>query len=132
MARAQSTELHKQMLNPFTSAFKILSICTTVPTTLNEAWKIKGTGFALARSSSAGQVICQAPATTTNGWTVATCSLNSITVSTSGSAQHVCIMSGSSTGAMWFCTPCTTRNLTTSDTVSVPSFNIRIADPAAS
>ena len=132
MPRAQSTELHKQMLNPLTSAFKILSICTTIPTTLNEAWKIKGNGYALARSSSGTGVICNAPGSTTSGWTVATCSLNSITVSTSGSAQHVCIMSGSSTGAMWFCTPCTTRNLTTSDTVSVPSFNVRIADPDAS
>jgi len=141
MPRGMSTELHRQMMfwsatgisRPTTATFRYLSICSTLPTTITQAWKIKGGGYALARSDTASTgSICNAPGSTTVGWTVATCSMNNITVSTSGSAEHVCIMSGSSTGAMWFFTPCTTRAVTTSDTISVPSFNIRLGDPAAS
>jgi len=128
-----SSETFKQMLNNLTSQFDLISVCATEPTSAPQAWQWKPTGYALARSSSGTGVIVGAPASTTNGWTVPTSSHNSVTVGgSSGAAAHVCILSGTSTGAQLFVTTCNSRNLTTADTVNIPSFNIRLADPTSS
>lgn len=129
-----SSETFKQMLNNFTSQFNYhISVCATEPTSAPQAWQWKPTGYAIARSSSGAGALIGAPASTTNGWTVATSSKNSVTCGgSSGAAGHVCILSGTSTGAQLFVTTCNSRNLTTSDTVNIPSFNIRLADPTSS
>lgn len=129
-----SSETFKLMLNNLTSQFTHhISVCATEPSSAPEAWQLKPTGHAIARSSSGVGALVGAPGSTTNGWTVATSSKDSVTCAgSSGAAAHVCILSGTSTGAQMFVTTCNSRNLTTADTVNIPSFNIRLADPTSS
>ena len=135
MAMAARSEFFKRALNTMTSQATHLSVCATQPTNGDNAWAKKGSsGYALARSSSAGSAIFGTPGSTTDGWTVASSSFNSMTVdaASSGTAGHIAVLSGTASTDLLFITTCTARGLTTADTVSVPSFNIRIGDPTSS
>lgn len=50
----------------------------------------------------------------------------SITIDSSGDATHVCLDDGST---LLYVTTCTTQTLTSGGTVTVPAFDIEIADP---
>lgn len=50
----------------------------------------------------------------------------SITIDASGDATHVCLDDGST---LLYVTTCTTQTLTSGGTVTVPAFDIEIADP---
>jgi len=135
MTMLASSELFKRMLNTFTSQATHISICATQPTDGDEAWAKKGSsGYALARSSTGTNAIFAAPASTSDGWTVASSSHNSIQVdaASSGNAGHVAVLSGTASTDLLFVTTCDSRGLTTADTVSIPSWNVRIGDPTSS
>lgn len=51
----------------------------------------------------------------------------SITIDASGDATHVCLDDGTT---LLYVTTCTTQTLTSGGTVTVPAFDIEIADPA--
>ena len=123
-----SSDFFKRSLNYLTSQVKIISVCSTRPADSTEALKTGG-GICMARSSSGASCV-SAPGSTTNGWTVATTAITSIAVSSSGKADHIALLG--STALLLYVTTCTAKNLTTSDTVTIPSFNIRIADPTSS
>lgn len=97
-----------------------------------EMWPVSGTGRALARSSSGVGALFGAIGSTDSGYTVPSSSFNSITVSTSGVAEVVAWIGGTSAGAPMFITTCTTKALAKDDTVSIPSVNIRVANPTSS
>ena len=127
-----SSDFFKASLNHLTSQVGRITVCTTRPATVAEAWNVSTGLICLARSSGAS---VSAPASTTNGWTVKSTQVASITVSNSGVADHVALLSVGATSdgiSLLYVTTCTAKSLTTSDTVTIPSFNIRIADPTSS
>jgi len=133
MARTASSGLLSTMLSEgFSTMRHIVVGNSAVATKASCAWLFAdGNGVALARLTTASNMF-NTPGSTTVGYTVATCSADSITVQATGLARHVYMLGGTATGAKFFGTICTTRAVTTSDTVSVPSWNIRIGDPTSS
>lgn len=128
-----SSDFFKRSLNYLTSAVTRVAVNTSQPASATDAWGIyvsTAAGSALARSSSAS---VGAPGSTTNGWTVKVSSQSALTVSTSGNATHISLLTGTTTGLnLLYVTTCNTRALTTSETVTLPSWNIRIPDPTSS
>jgi hypothetical protein len=133
MGRIASSGLLSTMLSEGFSTMRHIVVGNTKEATKAScAWKLsKSGGVALARHTTASNII-NTPASTTVGFTVATCSANSLSVTSSGNARHIYILGGTATSMKFFGTVCTTRALTTTDTVSIPSFNIRLADPTSS
>lgn len=119
-----SSGFFQRSLNYLTSAVTHIAVCSTRPATPAEAW---GSTLCLARSSAAN---VGAPASTTNGWTVPTTSHSGLTVRNAGAADHIALLA--TTATLVYVTMCSTVSLTTSDTVSLPSFNVRISDPTSS
>jgi len=131
-----SSAVFKNGLNYLTSEISHISICTSeiqdrAAPSATDAWVVPG-GDAIAVSSSAGSILISAMASTTNGWIVSSSQMNTLSVSSSGKARAVCLLSGTGSTDLVFITKCTTKNLGGSDTVTIPSFNIRIADPTSS
>jgi len=63
----------------------------------------------------------------TSGRKVTQAQKSAITIDSSGTATHVCLASGS---ALLYVTTCTSQVLTAGGTVTVPAWDIEIADPA--
>jgi len=134
MGRVMTSGAYSTMLQEFTT-WQHMAICTSEPGTASSAWIYKGSsGAAMARSNTGVGNLTTGPGSTNSGWVVVTSSLNNIAIGCGASynVENVCWMGGTSTGANMFCTVCTTRGLTTADTVSIPQWNIRIGAPDAS
>lgn len=122
-----SSNVYKRSLNYLTSQVQRISICSTRPTDSTQAWKVGGSVMK-ARST---KVTCGAPGSTTNGWTVKiTSSTAAVAVSSSGIADHVVLMAG--TSVILYVTKCTTKALAGTDQVNWPKWNIRISKPTSS
>ena len=123
MSMACSSDFHKRSLNYLTSAIDKMAVMTTAQPTLNTAgqWSNRVCG---TTSPTIG-----APGSTTNGWTVKMTSADSLSVNSSGKAGHVVLFASSQAK---YVTTCTTRNIQGTDTVSIPAWNIRVADPTSS
>ena len=125
MSMAASSDFFKRSLNYLTSSMNRLAVFTTGQPTLDSSdlWgstnKICGT-----TTPTIG-----APGSTTNGFTVKVSSADTLSVDSSGKAGHV-VLFASNSGK--YVTTCTTRNIQGTDTVSLPAWNIRIADPTSS
>lgn len=63
----------------------------------------------------------------TSGRKVTVAAQSNITIDSSGDATHVCLDDGTT---LLYVTTCTTQTLTSGGTVTVPAFDIEIADPA--
>lgn len=100
-----------------------LTVCTTIqPTTYAQA----NSSYMLAT------VACTSTDLTvgdgdSSGRKVAVSSFTGISVSTTGTAGHICLI-GSSGSTLLLITTCTTQALTTGNTVSVPTWDDEIAD----
>ena len=123
-----SSDFFKRSLNYLTSAATIMSVCSTKPASVAEA--LEDGAIRLARSSSGTGAVFAAPGSTTSGWTVKSSALTGVTVTTSGTAKCVAVCAG--TSVLMYVTSCADKALTTADTVTIPSFNVRIADPTSS
>lgn len=123
MSMAASSEFHKQSLNYLTSQINRLAVFSTAQPTMDT------TGNWGNRICGTTSPTINAPASTTNGWTVKVSSAASLSVNSSGKAGHIVLFSS---GSPRYVTTCTTRNIQGSDTVSIPAFNIRVADPTSS
>lgn len=118
----------------FDGAFKVIksaasafiTVCSSQPTTRSQALKAPG---------SAGYRLTTAHAMTASDYTLANdssgrkCTVgaqNSLSVSTTGSAQHVAIYDGS---RLLIVTTCTKQNITSGNKVNIPAWKDNIADP---
>lgn len=123
MAMAASSEFHKRSLNFLTSRINRMGVFSTAQPTMDTV------GQWANRICGTTSPTVSAPASTVNGWVVKMTSANALAVSASGKAGHI-VLYASSRGR--YVTRCTTRNIQGSDTVSIPAWRIRVADPTSS
>lgn len=104
-----------------------ISVCETQPTTYAEATTNKGGGgYKLAISSTP---TFTGPANgDTNGRKTTIDQEATITVDVSGDAQHIALCK-SGTTVLLYVTTCTLQALTAGNTVTIPAWDIEIADP---
>ncbi len=121
---ASSNVYHKGLIW-LTSKVNRMAICSTM-TSPPSASAVLNT-YKIAQTSGAA---VGAIAATSNGFLVKVTSAASLACSSSGVARVVALCAGTSFVA--YVTKCTTRALTTSDTVSIPAWRIRIAEPTSS
>lgn len=124
MSMAASSEFHLHSLTFLSSKIDRIAVFSTVQPTMDTTgnWSNRICG------STAASIV-GAPGSTTNGWTVKVSSQDSLSVNSSGKAGHVTLWSS---GSIRYVTTCTTRNIQGTDTVSIPAWNVRVADPTSS
>ncbi len=98
------------------------TVCTTQPTTRTEAV----TTYSLADVAISGASFTKANGDV-SGRKTTVAQQASVPIDTTGTATHVAISSGS---ALLYVTTCTSQALTSGGTVTVPAWDIEIADPA--
>ena len=119
-----SSDFFKNGLLYLSSQITRLAVCTSSAITLDSTvcW-----GDRICGSTAASLV--GSPGSTTNGWTVSVTSTTAMSVDSSGKAFHVALFSSKD---VKYVTECTSKNIGGSDTVTVPVWNVRIADPTSS
>ena len=98
-----------------------LCVCSSEPTTYAAAT----TTYKLA-SVAINSTDFTGPADDTSGRKITVTAQSSISVTASGSAQHIALVTAS---ALMNVTTCSTQSLTASNAVSVPAWETAIADP---
>lgn len=126
MSMACSSDFHLRSLNYLTSAINRMAVFTTAQPTLDTAgvW-----GSTTAKICGTTSPTIGSPGSTTNGFVVKITSAAGLSVDTSGCAGHIVLFASSQAK---YVTTCTTRNIQGTDTVSIPAWYIRIADPTSS
>ena len=115
-------------LNVIATADRI-SVCETEPTTYAEATTNKGGGGKKLAMSTSPTFTGPADGDT-NGRKIAVDEEANITVDVTGDADHVALCK--STGSLlYYVTTCTQQALTQGNTVTIPTWDIEIADPTA-
>jgi hypothetical protein len=104
-----------------------LSVCEGAPTTYEHAHSNKGTATGKVLASSATPTFT-GPADDTSGRKTAVDEEAAMTVDISGTADHVALCFTGST-LLLYVTTCTSQALTAGNTVTVPTWDISIADP---
>jgi hypothetical protein len=102
-----------------------LVVCSTQPTNYTEAI----TTYNLATKSAVTSSMLTVSNGDTNGRKVHVSSQTGLSVTVTGTAQHVALV-GSSGSTLLLVTTCTGQGLTTGNTVNVPAFDDEIADAA--
>lgn len=120
---AASSDFFKRSLNYLTSAINRMAVFTTNNPAMNTI------GEWSSRICGTTSVTVGAPGSTTNGYTVKITSSTAMSVTSSGKAG--CVVLFASSRAKYI-TTCTTRNIQGTDTVTLPAWNIRIANPTSS
>lgn len=120
---AASSDFFKRSLNYLTSAINRMAVFTTNNPAMNTI------GEWSSRICGTTSVTVGAPGSTTNGYTVKITSSTAMSVASSGKAG--CVVLFASSRAKYI-TTCTTRNIQGTDTVTLPAWNIRIANPTSS
>jgi len=101
-----------------------MTVCSTEPTTYTEAH----TTYKLADQTMASGDFTVANGDT-SGRKVTVAQKANITVDTTGTAQHVALTDTSGTKLLYV-TTCTSQSLTSGNTVTVPAWDVEIADPS--
>ena len=110
------------------NANKILVNTTQVATCAS------GLADAIAKSSSGGAIMTSTMFTMStgdaSGYKLAIDAFSNLPVPTSGTATHITLVATSSSELMYI-TTCNSKALTTADTVTIPTWDIEIADPTS-
>jgi hypothetical protein len=110
-------------LNILKNGVTQLCVCSTQPTNYTEATAT----YKLAIKTGLTSGSFTGPSNgDTNGRKIQVNAQSSLTVDTGGNAQHIALCSGS---VLLYVTTCTPQALTGGNTVSVPAWDIEIADP---
>jgi hypothetical protein len=99
------------------------SVCSTQPTTRTEAI----TTYMLATKTISGSDVTGPANGDTSGRKITMNQQAAISITNSGTAQHVALTSGT---VLLYVTTCTSQALTSGNTVTVPAWDIEIADPS--
>lgn len=127
MAMRASTAVLDGLLD-IVKVSKRLVVCSCMPTTYAHA-SSAGT-YKLARSSALSTAsFTKANSTVTNARKITVAQQSNMAVTSSGNAKHVVL---TTTNALRYVTTCNTKALTTSDTVTSPSWSIHVLQPTSS
>ena len=107
-----------------------ISVCEGAPTTYEHAHSNKGVGAGKALAHSVTPTFTGPADGDTNGRKTTIDEEANITVDVSGDADHVALCDVGST-ALLYVTTCTQQALTQGNTVTIPAWDIEIADPTA-
>lgn len=124
MAKWSSDTVLDGALNIVKNNVTRVTVCTTQPTTYTEATStlMLAMRTGLTSGSFTGPV-----AGDTSGRKLTSNIQADITITNSGSAQHVALTSES---VLLYITTCTTQSLTSGNTVTIPAWKIEIAAPS--
>lgn len=124
MAKLADDTVLDGLLNIIKNNATEIYVCSTQPTTRTEA----ATTYMLAAKTGLTSGSYTGPVNgDTNGRKLTVNQNSTITITNSGSAQHVALCSGS---ALLYVTTCTTQSLTSGNTVTIPAWDIEVADPS--
>ena len=107
-----------------------ISVCEGAPTTYEHAHSNKGVGAGKVLAHSVTPTFTGPADGDTNGRKTTIDEEANITVDVSGDADHVALCDVGST-ALLYVTTCTQQALTQGNTVTIPAWDIEIADPTA-
>lgn len=102
-----------------------VTVCSTQPTTYTEAI----TTYALASKTGVTSTYLSQGNGDTSGRKIAMAAINTVSVTTTGTAAHVA-WAGSTGSLLLYVTTCTTQALTTGNTVNIPTHDYEIRDVA--
>lgn len=105
-----------------------LSVCEGAPTTYEHAHSNKGTGAGKVLASSGTPTFTGPGDGDTNGRKTQVDQEAAMSVAVSGDADHVALCK-TGTSLLLYVTTCTLQTLTAGNTVTVPAWDIEIADP---
>jgi hypothetical protein len=122
MAKFANDAVMDAALNEVKNNANLMIACSAQPTTRTEAVTtyaladvaMSSTDFTLANGDTSGRKATVAAKST-------------VTVDTSGTANHVALVDGS---RLLYVTTCTSQALTSGNTVNFPAWDIEIADPS--
>jgi len=99
-----------------------ITVCSTEPTTRSHAI----TSYALAATAFTSANFTGPTSGSSGGRKLTVNAFNSVSVDSSGSAQHVALVDGT---RLLYVTTCTTQSLTSGNKVNIPSWKMEIGDP---
>lgn len=105
-----------------------ISVCEGAPTTYEHAHSNKGVATGKVLASSATPTFTGPAEGDATGRKTSVDEEASLTVDVSGDADHVALCDTSET-ALLYVTTCTLQTLTAGNTVTIPTWDIEIADP---
>ena len=107
-----------------------MSVCEGAPTTYEHAHSNKGVGAGKALAHKDAPTFTGPADGDTNGRKTTIDQAASLTVDVSGDADHVALCKTGDT-TLKYVTTCTQQALTQGNTVTIPAWDIEIADPTA-
>ena len=102
-----------------------IAVCATQPTNYTQATSTYM--LALYTALTSGNFTGPADGDT-NGRKITVNQRASVSISNTGSAQHVALCAASTT--LYYVTTCSTQSLTSGGTVTIPAWDIEVADPS--
>ncbi len=123
MAKFCNTLVQDQALNYIKNNAVGISVCSTQPTTRAEA----ATTYMLASKVISSADYTGPAAGTVSGRKLTVNAQSGISVTNSGSAQHIALYDGTN---LLYVTTCTAQSLTAGNTVNVPAWEIEIQAPS--
>ena len=109
-------------LNYIKNNVDLMTVCSSEPTSLAEATST----YKLA-SVAMGPSDFTVGEGSPNGREVAVGAKNSVSVDSTGSAEHIALVDAGT--ALLYVTTCTKQSISSGNKVNIPSWDIRIADP---
>lgn len=122
-----SSEFYNSGLNWIKSNCDTICVNTTQPADGSSALE---DGAMIAKSTALGSSDFTFSTGDVSGYKLAVAAQASLTVSTSGDADHISLVSSASS-VLLYVTTCNTKSLTTTDTVTVPTWDIEVASPTS-
>jgi len=118
------------LLNVIKNNATRISVCETQPTTYTEATSNKGvSGYKLAIKTITSANFTGPANGDTSGRKLTKNEDATITVDVTGSAQHIAL-SDSATSKLLLVTTCTTLAITAAATITIPAWDMEVADPS--
>jgi len=110
-------------LNIVKANANLMCVCSTQPTTRAEAvssYKLASVAMTVSTDYTLGNG-------SPNGREVAVAAKNSVSVDTTGSAEHIALVDGT---RLLYVTTCTKQSISSGNKVNIPSWKITISDPS--
>jgi len=123
-----SSQFYENGLSYLRTQVKSLCVCSTRPTTLAEAVGSSSTGTSLSKTTTLASTDFVIAAGDVSGKKITIAAFSTRPIHDVGVADHVALVGST---YVLYVTTCTTKSLTTSDSVTIPTWDIEIADPTS-
>jgi len=128
MAKSAHDDVLDALLNYIADNCKRITVCSTQPTTYTEGNATYALADVTTTEGVGGGDFTLANGDT-NGRKLTVASQADIDIDSSGTAQHIALLDVDNSKLLYV-TTCTSQALTDTGTVTIPAFDIEIADPS--